>query len=70
MKKKQITFDRKLSLNKEIIGKLDESQMNMIAGGAAIETATCVNKTQEESDEGRGISCAACSCNNSGPHGC
>jgi hypothetical protein len=70
MKRKQITFDKKLSLDLQIVGKLDSLQMDAIDGGVTIQTLTCVNRTQEGSDEGGGVSCAACSCNNSGPNGC
>jgi hypothetical protein len=59
MKKQQITFDKKLSLNRSIIGKLDIHQMDAIVGGS-VNTATCVY-TKEEDDEL--ISCKACSCN-------
>ena len=69
MKKKQITFDRKLSLDRQIIGKLNESQMDFIAGGS-VNTASCVPKPPQESDVAEAASCAACSCNHSGPHGC
>jgi hypothetical protein len=60
MKKKQITFDRKLSLDKSIIGNLDVHQMDAIVGGSE-NTATCVY-TKEEDDE-FAQSCKACSCN-------
>ena len=66
MKKKQITFDRKLSLDRQIVGKLDALQMDAIAGGVTIQTATCTGKTgaDEYDDESRTItiSCTACSC--------
>ena len=64
MKKKQITFDRKLSLDREIVGKLDAQQMDVIAGGS-VNTATCIGtppKVEGEDDE-FAKSCNACSCN-------
>ena len=62
MKKKQITFDRKLSLDKSIIGKLDIQQMDAIVGGSE-NTATCVYQRTEDDDELAAQSCKACSCN-------
>jgi hypothetical protein len=64
MKKKQITFDRKLSLDRQIVGKLDALQMDAIAGGVTIQTATCTGRADEYDDESRTItiSCTACSC--------
>ncbi len=67
MKKKQITFDRKLSLDRQIVGKLDVLQMDAIAGGVfSVNTATCIKKTKAENIEGdfnETDSCDACSCN-------
>jgi hypothetical protein len=67
MKKKQITFDRKLSLDRQIVGKLDALQMDTIAGGAySVNTATCVKKTKAvnaQDDFNETDSCDACSCN-------
>jgi hypothetical protein len=57
MKKQQITFDKKLSLDRSIVGRLDIQQMDAIVGGS-VNTATCVYR--EEDDE---KSCDACSCN-------
>ena len=62
MKKKQITFDRKLSLDREIIGKLDIIQMSMIQGGVTtINTLSCIGN--REDDNAEVASCYACSCN-------
>jgi hypothetical protein len=60
MKKKQITIDRKLSLDREIVGKLDAEQMEAIAGGS-VNTATCVHKEDDDNEFAK--SCDACSCN-------
>ena len=63
MKKKQITFDRKLSLDREIVGKLDAQQMDVIAGGS-VNTATCIGHPPKEGDDDELVkSCDACSCN-------
>ncbi|MEA5257947.1 class I lanthipeptide [Arcicella aquatica] len=59
MKKKQITFERKLSLDKSIISKLDATQMDALVGGS-VNTATCVDAVAEELEA---QSCKACSCN-------
>ena len=59
MKKQQIVFDKKLSLDKSIISKLDASQMDIIAGGS-VNTATCIEGSD---DDGELASCKACSCN-------
>lgn len=56
MKKKQIVFDKKLSLDKSIISKLDADQMDILAGGS-VNTATCIEAVDELA------SCKACSCN-------
>jgi hypothetical protein len=67
MKKKQIIFDKKLSLDRQIVSKLDAYQMDAIAGGlASVNTATCIKKpkTQQlEDDFNESNSCDACSCN-------
>ncbi|MDR6562162.1 MULTISPECIES: class I lanthipeptide [Arcicella] len=63
MKKKQITFDKKLSLDREIVGKLDAQQMDAIAGGS-VNTATCIGHPPKEALEAEAAkSCDACSCN-------
>jgi hypothetical protein len=62
MKKKQINFDRKLSLDREIVGKLDAEQMEVIAGGS-VNTATCVGGGTPKEGDDEGKSCDACSCN-------
>lgn len=59
MKKKQIVFDKKLSLDKSIISKLDADQMDILAGGS-VNTATCIESLEDEMEK----SCKACSCNN------
>ncbi|MDR6562163.1 MULTISPECIES: class I lanthipeptide [unclassified Arcicella] len=66
MKKKQITFDKKLSLDKSIIGKLDIQQMDAIVGGSE-NTATCVYKEAADDNELAAQSCKACSCNGPKP---
>jgi hypothetical protein len=65
MKKKQITFDKKLSLDFLIISKLDAYQMDAIAGGmkTIVPTLTCINRYNEEVGENEDISCISCSCN-------
>ena len=69
MKKKQITFDKKLSLNRDTISKLDNDQLSQIYGGMEAggrscncggATATCNGGSAEEALEGK--SCNACSC--------
>ncbi len=65
MKKKQITFDKKLSLDRQIVSKLDATQMDALVGGS-VNTATCVHTPKpkdafEEINESK--SCDACSCN-------
>lgn len=61
MKKKQISFDSKLSLNKETVSKLTDEQSAALEGGAAIFSITCNGK--EASDDAQEGSCIACSCN-------
>jgi hypothetical protein len=58
MKKQQIVFDKKLSLDRSIISKLNASQMDIIAGGS-VNTATCIDNLEDEMEK----SCKACSCN-------
>lgn len=58
MKKKQIVFDKKLSLDKSIISKLDDEQMSILAGGS-VNTATCIEAVNDDEL----ASCKACSCN-------
>lgn len=62
MKKKQISFDRKLSLDKEVVASLNDQQSAAIEGGAQIFTITCNKEAAVEQDE-EGNSCLACSCN-------
>ena len=62
MKKKQITFDKKLSLDRNTIAKLNVEQMNEVQGGGSNDktcTGTCNAAEALELE----ISCKACSCN-------
>ncbi len=60
MKKKQITFDKKLSLDKLTVAKLDDEQSISVEGGKTF-SITCNKAVAEESDVE--ASCIACSCN-------
>ncbi len=59
MKKKQITFDKKLSLDKLTIAKLDDEQASAIEGGVIL-SITCRKTKAVEGDSEE--SCLACSC--------
>ncbi|WDF56040.1 class I lanthipeptide [Mucilaginibacter sp. KACC 22063] len=68
MKKKPIKVSKSLSLDKETISKLDENQLNEVAGGGT--TNTCNNQTPQQpvaqefaADLIDINSCQACSCN-------
>ncbi|WDF56038.1 class I lanthipeptide [Mucilaginibacter sp. KACC 22063] len=64
MKKKPIKVSKSLSLDKETISKLDENQLNEVAGGGT--TNTCNNQPAQPAAEFNLIdvkSCQACSCN-------
>lgn len=60
MKKKQITFDNKLSLDKLTIARLDDEQANAIEGGGIL-SITC-NKPAPPPETPTEESCLACSC--------
>lgn len=62
MKKRQISFDKKLNLDKEVIASLDDQQSASIEGGVGIFSITC-NKAAAVEDDQEGNSCIACSCN-------
>lgn len=62
MKKKQISFDKKLTLDKEVIASLDNEQSAAVEGGAKIFSITC-NKAVAAEDDKEANSCIACSCN-------
>ena len=65
MKKKSISLDKSLSLDKETVAKLNEDQLGDVVGGGT--TNTC-NGTPPALEAEAGIiptinSCQACSCN-------
>ncbi len=61
MKKKQISFDKKLNLDKETVATLNDEQSSAVEGGN-IFTITC-NKAAAVEEDQEGSSCIACSCN-------
>lgn len=61
MKKKSISLDKSLSLDKETIAKLNEDQLGDIVGGGT--TNTCNGQALEQDATIEVGSCQACSCN-------
>lgn len=62
MKKQAIKLDKALSLDKEIIAKLNEDQLGTLEGGmVAGTTVTCNGPV--EANLAAMASCTACSCN-------
>ncbi|AHJ95796.1 MULTISPECIES: class I lanthipeptide [Hymenobacter] len=62
MKKKSISLDKSLSLDKETVAKLNEDQLGDVVGGGT--TNTCNNVPAQELEAIPTIgSCQACSCN-------
>ena len=60
MKKKPIKVTKSLSLDKETISKLDENQLNEVAGGGTTNTCNGGKALEAAIDIN---SCQACSCN-------
>jgi hypothetical protein len=65
MKKKPIKVTKSLSLDKEIVSKLDENQLSEVAGGGTTNTCNGAGKAPAELEAGLIDvgSCQACSCN-------
>ncbi|WDF56037.1 class I lanthipeptide [Mucilaginibacter sp. KACC 22063] len=66
MKKKPIKVTKSLSLDKETVAKLDENQLNEVAGGGTTNTCNG-NQPAQQFEEAAALidinSCQACSCN-------
>lgn len=62
MKKKTIKVSKNLSLDKETIAKLNEAQLDEVAGGS-VASASCNTKQSLEEEDLAANTCGACSCN-------
>ena len=65
MKKKSISLDKALSLDKETVAKLNEDQLGDVVGGGGTNTCNGGPAQQLEAAEAFPTinSCQACSCN-------
>ncbi|AHJ95795.1 class I lanthipeptide [Hymenobacter swuensis] len=63
MKKKSISLDKSLSLDKETVAKLNEDQLGDVVGGGTTNTCNGTPPAQELEAIPTINSCQACSCN-------
>ena len=63
MKKKSISLNKALSLDKETVAKLNEDQLGDVVGGGGTNTCNGAPAPQLEEAFATVASCQACSCN-------